>query len=202
MFTRRLIEKGKAAKNLHHRIRLTNECKKDIAWWYKCIANHNGVAWFKKQLNPSNAILAFSDASNLAAAGVIGNKWTVIEFQGKMAWMAKKSIAWREMLAVLLTISTLGMSIKYQDVLMNIDNQAIQLAIQAGKSKDPELMALIRAMYWYCALYHIHYATVHIGTKVNCQADALSRKNIMLFKQLNPASDPLMTRPIDFMMDF
>ena len=66
MFTRRLIEKSKAAKNLHHRIRLANECKKDIAWWYKCIANHNGVVWFKKQLNPSNAILAFSDASNLA----------------------------------------------------------------------------------------------------------------------------------------
>ena len=202
MFTRRLIEKSKTVKNLHQKVRLNSECKKDIVWWYKCIANHNGVAWFKKQLDPSNAMLVFSDASDIAAAGVVGNKWTVLKFCGKNAWMAKKSIAWREMLAVLLTISTLGMNIKYSDVLMNIDNQAIQLAIQAGKCKDREIMCLIRALYWYCALYHIHYATVHIRSQVNCQADALSRDNVMLFRQFNPASDLHMTPPIDFLMDF
>ena len=166
------------------------------------MGSHNGVAWFEKKLNSDNSVLLFSDASNIAAAAVLGNKWTILTFQGKNEWMARKSIAWRELVAVVLAISTFGSLLRYCDVLMNIDNQAIQQCVNSGKSRDPEIMALIRVLYFYCAIYNVNYNSVHLSSKCNQIADSASRLNINLFKQLVPNADPKMTPPADFLLNF
>ena len=121
------------------------------------MGSHNGISWFKKSINKENNVILFTDASDTAASGIIGNKWTVLTFDKKNSWMAKMPIAWRELLAVILAISTFGPIIRYADILMNIDNKAIQQCITNGKSKDPQIMALIRVLYFYCAIYNVNY---------------------------------------------
>ena len=116
--------------------------------------------------------------------------------------MAKKSIAWRELVAVVLAVSTFGSILRYCDVLMNIDNQAIQQCVQNGKSRDPDIMALIRVLYFYCAIYNVNYNTVHLSSKCNQIADSASRVNIKQFKQLVPNADVYMTPPADFLLSF
>ena len=201
-FTRRLIHTAKRVKNLHHKLTLSSEAKKDIVWWLKCIRNHNGVKWFESKIDKNKAELLFTDASDKAMAGVWATKWVMIQFAGEFAWMAKKSIAWREMAAVVMAVATFGPWLKNRAVVMNIDNKGIQEAIKRGKSRDPQIMALIRSLYFYTATFKIEYDTVHLYSHVNASADALSRYDMQLFRTLNPGSDQLMTKPADFLIDF
>ena len=61
--------------------------------WAKYMGSQIGDAWFEKKINPDNSVLLFSDASNLVAAAVLGNKCTILTFEDKFEWMARKSIA-------------------------------------------------------------------------------------------------------------
>ena len=116
--------------------------------------------------------------------------------------MKEKTIAWRELLAVVLTIATFGGILRYCDVIMNIDNQAIQTCIENGKSKDPEIMALIRCLYFYCAIYNINYRAIHLSSKCNQIADSVSRLNFALFRTLVPNAEVYMTNPVDIILNF
>ena len=115
--------------------------------------------------------------------------------------MKKKSIAWKELAAVVLTLSTFGGNLRGHKVLMNIDNEGIQQALEGGISKNDDLMALIRCVYFYTSINNICYQTVHVKSQWNI-ADSLSRLNIAQFKRICPYSEQEMTKPIDFLLDF
>ena len=176
--------------------------KKDFRWWIKCIGSHNGVKWFPSEINKNNSEIIFTDASDTGAAAVLGGKWCMQIFEGKLKWIAKKSINWREAYAVLLGVSTFGPELKNKSLLMNIDNQAMQQAIQQGKSKDSEIMALIRCIYFYTAIYNIDYKTVFIPGNTNVLADRLSRGKVGEFRVLAPKSELKMTTPCDMILNF
>ena len=107
-----------------------------------------------------------------------------------------------ETYAVLLGVSTFGPFIRNKSLLMNIDNKGMQKAIQKGKSKDAEIMALIRAIYFYTAIYNIHYQTVFLPGNTNIMADKISRGQIREFRELAPNSDKYMTNPCDMILNF
>ena len=163
---------------------------------------HNGMAWFKKEIDMKRAILAFTDASDMGMSAVVLNKWTMVPFVGHYAWMRNKSIAFRELAAIVLLLATFGPILKDRDCVMHIDNQGIQQALQEGVSKVDEIMCLIRCVYYYTSIYNICYKTLHLSSECNSSADALSRLNVVLFKRLHPRSDPLMTKPVEFILDF
>ena len=135
----------------------------------------------------------FTDSSNLAAAGVYRNKWTVVQFNGQHSWMRNKTIAWRELLAV----AVFGTWLRNKDLIMNINNMAIHECVNTVKSKDPEIMSLIRALYFYMSIYNICYASVHMRSELNELTDSLSQNNMSLFRKLSPNSDTEMTPPKD-----
>ncbi len=63
-----------------------------------------------------------------------------------------------------------------KQVIMNIDNTVVYYSVNAGKSKDPKLMKLIRSI------------------EDNAIADSLSRLDIPRFRLLYPQGDYLMTQ--------
>ena len=202
MFVRRLINCAKKLKNLHHVARLCVETRKDLAWWAECMESHNGVAWFKTQVDPVRAELLFTDASDLGAGMVLGNRWSMFRFAGTHDWMKYKSIQWRELFAVVLALATFGPLLRYRDVLMNIDNQAIQISVAQGKSKEPELMAMIRAIYFYTSIHNITYQTVFVPGAQNHAADACSRLDVDRLRRCVPRAELVMTKPAKFKLDF
>ena len=124
LFVRRIINAAKKARNLHSIIHVSAETKKDFLWWIKCVGTHNGVKWFPNIVTESNSTLLFTDASDTAAAAVVDVKWTILYFDGKYRWVKEKSINYREMLAVVLGVSTLGKYLQNKGVIMNIENKA------------------------------------------------------------------------------
>ena len=202
IFVRRIINAAKKARNLHSKIHLKAEMKKDFRWWLKCLGSHNGVKWFPDMISESNSTLVFTDASDTAAAAVVDAKWTILYFDGRYSWVKEKSINYREMLAVVLAVSTFGRYLKNKSVLMDIDNKGMQQAVQSGKSKEKEIMALIRCIYFYTSTNNVQYRTVFIEGKTNVLEDRLSRGQLKEFRMLAPLSEISMTAPADMLLNF
>ncbi len=118
--------------------------------------------------------------------------------RGKYLWMTKKPIAWREMFAVVLILCTFGHSMHNQSVTMFVDNMGM---VQCN-SKDPVIMGVIRALYYYTSIYHVNYKYVHMYSVDNGSADTLSRLQFMQFQALTTLTDQLMTHPRECIIDF
>lgn len=201
-FIRRLIELSKRPRNLYHKVRITPEARADIAWWFHCMSSHNGISFFPKEWDASKAVITLSDASDVALGFVCGSSWSVLQFVGHFQWVASMTIAYRELFAVVICIATFGSRLQGQQVVMFVDNQAICYCLNQGKSRDPKIMSLIRALYYYTTLYHIEYRAVHLSTYDNAIADSLSRLQWERFRSLMPESDFYMTKPVHIMYDF
>ena len=126
----------------------------------------------------------------------------MLYFTGEYEWLKSKSINYREMFAVLLAVSTFGHYLRNNSALMNIDNKGMQQALQAGKSKDQDIMALIRCIYFYTSINNVYYRTIFLEGKTNIMADHLSRGRIREFRHLCPTSEVYMTKPINMITNF
>lgn len=201
-FIRRLIELSKKPKFLFHKVKVTAEARSDLAWWEACMESHNGIYAIPKPWCIENTHIVFSDASDIAAGFVCYNSWSMFLFEGKYLWMRKKSIAWRELFAVVLLICTFGPRLQSSYVTMFVDNMSMVQCINSGKSKDPSIMGLIRALYYYTSLYHINYKAIHLFSADNAVADAISRLQFDRFRFLHPSADLNMTLPMECIIDF
>ena len=182
-FIGRLIDLSKRVKHLHHNVKLNKQAQADINWWLLCMDKHNGTSMISTEWDLAQAHLIFTDASDGAAAAVSGRSWCYVPFEKSDQWMANMSIAWRELFAVVICIATFGESIQGQKVAMYTDNQAVYWCINTGKSRNTDLMCLIRTLYYYTTLYNIDYRAYYICTNDNIIADALSRGNFGIVSQ-------------------
>ena len=201
-FIRRLIELSKRPKLLYHKVRITKEAIADLAWWDACLQSHNGIYAIPQPWCMDNTCIVFSDASDIAAGAVCYHSWSVFAFDGKYLWMRNKSIAWRELFAVVLLMCTFGPRLQGNYVTMFIDNMSMVHCVNSGKSKDVSIMGLIRALYYYTSLYHISYKAIHLSSADNALADSLSRMQFDRFKYLHPSADMFMTAPVECIIDF
>ena len=201
-FTRRLIDLSKKAKNLHHRLKVGEQARADIAWWQRCISSHNGITWLDDYWDNDAAIHMYTDASDLAAGALYRSSWTIMPFTNEHDWMASKMIAYREMLAVILGIATFAKDMSGHHIAMYTDNQVVYCCLSSGTSKDPDIMALIRALYYYVSVHGIKYKPFYLSTHRNAAADSLSRKDIIRFRSLCPNADVSMTKPATLLLDF
>ena len=152
-FTRRLVQAAKVVKKLHYQVVIGTECQKDLVWWHRSISTHNGICMFPREWDTASAQVIFTDASNMALGAVYGFSWSILEFVGPYEYMLEKSIAWQEMAPIILCLAVFGTQLANQQVFMKVDNEAIRLSINKGYSKDPEVMCLIRSLYYYTIVW-------------------------------------------------
>ena len=201
-FLRRLIELSKKPRLLHHRVTMSREAIADLAWWDACLESHNGIYAIPRPWSVDNTHIVFSDASDIAAGIVCYSAWSIFTFDGQYLWMRKKSIAWRELFAVVLLMCTFGPRLQNSHVTMFIDNMSMVQCVNSGKSKEVAIMGLIRALYYYTSLYCINYKAIHLSSASNAIADSLSRMQFDRFRNLHPLADSTMTLPIKCIIDF
>lgn len=191
-----MIDLSKKLSNLNHKITLSNEARKDLLWWYCCLTGFNGTTYFPKEWKIETAEIVHTDASDIACGAVYRNKWAIIEYVGTYAFAKEKTIAYREMLAMVMSLATFGTYLKNSQVVMNVDNEAVRLSLIKGYSKDPGLMSLIRATYFYTTIYNIDYRVIRVSSVDNIAADAVSRKdwsrlfNYLPYLEKNPVTCP------------
>ena len=84
-----------------------------------------------------------------------------------------------------------GRAWRGQVVHVHSDNEAVVAVINAGYSKDPQMMHLIRCLFFVLAAWDISLYACHIPGVLNTVADAISRDNIPLLFSKVPDADPL-----------
>ena len=189
-FVRRIIQLSKKVKHLHHKVRLNREFQADIEWWLAFLPSWNGVAMFyDHEWITSSAMDFYSDASNVAVAGYWQGDWFV-ELTD-----TSHTIAWRELYAVVLAAATWAPAWSGRKILFHCDNMAVVQVLASGSSKNPELMALLRALFFIAASYQFTFSSTYVNIKLNVGADCLSRLDFYKFWSLVPGANWVMTTP-------
>lgn len=196
-FLRRLIELSKKVKYLHYKIKLNSEARKDLMWWLESIQSHNGVALFPTPWIAAETLHLWTDASNVAAGAVYEKHWFCVPFIGDKKWITNMTICWRELYIVVKSVMTWGHKLANMRVTLNVDNQAVCYCINSGTSKNPELMELIRSLYFILCQYNIEVHAIYIPTYDNVCADALSRLDFIRFRESHPEAYKIMYFPAD-----
>ena len=75
-------------------------------------------------------------------------------------------------------------------MLFHCDNQSVCDIWRRGSSRSPEVMALVRMLYFCAAKFDINVMIVHIAGSNNTIADALSRFQATRYYQLAPLAAP------------
>ena len=82
-----------------------------------------------------------------------------------------------------------GRNWRGQVVHVHSDNEAVVAVVNAGYSKDPQMMHLIRCLFFVLATWDISLYACHIPGVLNIVADAISRDNIPLLFSKVPDAD-------------
>ncbi len=178
-FLRRMFELKGSARKGQRFIRLNASFKSDLAWWHFFMEQWNGVAMLRDPEGQAPGQHIFSDASGSFGCGAW---WESMWFQ--IAWtggMEGTSIAFKELVPIVVACMLWGREWKGQVVLAHCDNMAVVEVVNAGYSKDKMLMHLVRTLFWVQAYLQVVVKAEHIPGYRNGPADAISRNNLSSF---------------------
>ena len=71
-------------------------------------------------------------------------------------------IAWKELYATVMAVHTWGSLWQRQKILFHCDNQTVVNIWEKGNTKSPDIMVLVRLLYFCAARYHIYICVQHI----------------------------------------
>jgi len=106
---------------------------------------------------------------------------------------ATVSIAPKELVPIVMACVVWGHTWQSQVVHVHSDNEAVVAVVNSGYSKDPQMMHLVRCLFFVLAMWDISLHACHIPGTLNTVADAISRDNIPLLFSKVPDASPTPT---------
>jgi len=199
-FIGRIIELLKGPHHPYHHVRLNRQFKADLGWWKAFADGWNGVALFPAQ-GAAEATFA-SDASGGWGCGAwCDDQWWQLEWPTGN----QSGIAFKELFAVVLSAGVWGPGWSGKHVLGYCDNEAATQVVTSKSSKSPELMHLLRCLFFIEAQFSFTITLKHIPGVDNNLADDLSRDKLSSFRSKVPRAQqlttPLPLPPVDFLLD-
>ena len=145
------------------------------------------------------ATLALKSQNNLlytdAAGGFrCGAKWGRHWFQ--YMWPSAfqgRAIATQELLPIVMACMIWGPWWANNRVVVHCDNQAAVCVVNAGYSRDKDMMRPYALPVFYQGILGIDLWAVHIPGEQNVVADAISRGNLSTLSKVSPQVSPLPT---------
>ena len=187
-FMGRMFQLLGGAHRAHHHIRLNLSFRSDLQWWCSFIASWNGVGMMKPQRGTQHTIHFWTDASGQFGCGALephSQEWIQLQWPHTYAreWVRLKeeSIALKELLPIVLACAVWGEGWKNRAVTVHCDNLGVVALVNSGYSRVPQIMHLLRCLFFIRARFHLDVWAVHVPGVQNTLADAISRNNIHLF---------------------
>ena len=100
------------------------------------------------------------------------------------------SIAWKELYAITIVVNTWGILWQRRKILIHYDNQTVVSVWEKGSCKSPEIMALIRMLYFCAAHNNFNVCIQHISSIKNNIADALLSFSAPLIQKFGTKCQP------------
>jgi hypothetical protein len=132
-------------KQLFHKLKMNSMARADIVWWLTCMDSWNRRSVFLDEAwITSLDCCLYTDASGSGIGGVFMNSW----YSEELSQLERtRSIAWRELFAVVMACRIWGALLRGRRILIYCDNQSVVAIVNSGTSKCPLVMHLIRALY-------------------------------------------------------
>ena len=189
LFLRRMIGVAYSVRELHHWVHLSEGFRSDLEWWFAFLSRWNGRSMMEVH-NPcwSPQVTFSSDASGSWGCGAVWRKeW--IQCQWNSTW-ADKGIAVKELLPIVLAVALWGRQWTHCQVLVQCDNMAVVSVINTLKCKESTLLHLMRCLHFVTAQCDIKLRAEHIQGVLNVAADAVSRNNLQVFRDVVRDASP------------
>ena len=170
-YLRRLIDRINVLKRPLHRTRITGDMRADLEWWIKFLSVFNGSAPILDQ-RPLTPVCI--DASEKGGGGYHGGEWFNVAWED---WPGTTTlpINYKETLALWPAVCLWGHLWKDKKVVVHSDNQAAVAIINRGTAKDPNVMEVLRHVWWASATFNFRLKAVYYPGRYNTLADAASR---------------------------
>ena len=163
-FVSYLIALSASVKHLHHRIKLTSECRMDIKMWSLFLEQWNGKSFFMDEVETDAADMQFfTDATPEGFGGYYQTKWFHGLFdQDMIPEDCKASMALYELYYIVMAVVLWGDKWCRKRILVNCDNEATVEIINKGRSKIPFIMKFVRKLVWFEAKHNFVIRAKHI----------------------------------------
>ncbi len=185
-FLRRLIDLSMAVTQLEHFVRLNQDARSDIEWWYQFSSKWNGITMLQERSN-NKLVSLTSDASGSWGCGAYwGTKWFMLKWSGPVA---ECHITTKELVPIVMATALWGEKWRGQTVQVWCDNAAAVSIVNHGLTRDKQAMHLTRCLAYTMAKFELQLEAAHIRGTNNAKADALSRNNVSLFRHLHPQAN-------------
>lgn len=169
-FLRNMISLLKVARNPAHHIRLNKGFRADLQWWNTFVEEWNGISTIPP--SPSQVPMEFylySDAAGRWGCGAVYNQaWFQLQWP---EGCEQFSIAFKELVPILIAALVWGKGWEGQRVLSFCDNEAVVHMIASRSSENAELMHLLRCLFFIEATWQFTLLARHVRGKENVMAD-------------------------------
>jgi hypothetical protein len=179
-FLRRLIHLSATLPFQHSTTELDADALADVAWWFKYALwdGYTGVSLILA-LEPITlrrlAVYFYTDSSGRCCAGGWQDRWFCHDFtESQLLW----HISIKELYSAVAVCLTFGSELRGRIVVVECDNEAACVAINATRAFDPIMNSLIRELYFCTALYSFQVRAVWVPGATNTLGDALSRPEL------------------------
>ncbi len=162
-------------------------------WWSTFLDHWNGYISLLQEYGPLHASYhCTTDASGSFGCGTLWrSQWLQLRWTPTYGAPSRRRrkirLTLKELLPVILACTVWGQYWSNSMVLVHCDNTGAVAASNSGYSKAPEIMHLLRCLFFiiFRAHFSILVRAVHIPGKENILADAISRDNLgLLFSQV------------------
>ena len=140
----------------------------------------------------AKSLCLHTDASGYWGCGAVwSNSW--FQYKWPDSW-SSVNIAVKEFLPIVIAAATWGRLWSQAQVIAYSDNMAVVQAVTSCSVKCPQLMRLLRALFFIEACLNFSLNASHIAGHKNVAADSLSRNNVheffSIYQQANPSQPP------------
>ena len=208
-FLRRMFELLHGVSKKHHHIRLNHAFRSDLMWWPTFLGSWNGKAMMHSRVQWTPAVQLYTDAAGEVGCGAWcgawwGAHWLQLKWATAAAWKGIP-ITQKEVLPAVLACTVWGHQWKAKRLQLYCDNEAAVAVLNAGYSRDPLIMHLLRSLFFVKAYFDLDLWAVHIPGKDNVVADAISRDDLTtVFSQvptISPRPTPIPRRVAEILVE-
>ena len=165
-------------------IHLSAETRKDILWWVRNIElfdrGNGGLRPFYRTTGPAHRpqVISFTDASNLAFAGVSYFRFWALGYEGPTAYLRDETIAVREMAAVAVQCLNFGHEWRAKHCLFRCDNQGDVDSFRKWRNENPTALHLMRVIALAASRHCFTFEILWISSEENDVADLATRVSV------------------------
>ena len=180
----------------YENIRLSSTAVQDLEWWANMLGDWSGKSFFVlEKWKPAPDLKLQTHASGAYDYGTyFDGRW--LHGQWKPS-QQNYDITYKELFAIVVVCATWGQQGSLQRIEFQCNNQAAVICIKAGTCRSPQVMHLIRSLYWLCARSSNFFVrATHIAETSNIIADAMSRGVLQEFRRRAPIAAKVPDSPV------